>query len=90
MDNTTALQEFERCLRRRFPDRSTPVHYVGDVRQFQRLLGHHDLRTTQRMPTSWTKPLSSSTTLQWRASSNPCRSLQCPWLRSLEHLHPTP
>ncbi len=28
MDNATALQEFERSLRRRFPDRSTPVHYV--------------------------------------------------------------
>src|SRR3990172_5087216 len=37
MDNTTALQEFERSLRRRFPERSTPVHYVSDVRQFQRL-----------------------------------------------------
>ncbi len=37
MDNATALQEFERSLRRRFPDRSTPVHYVSDVRQFQRL-----------------------------------------------------
>jgi hypothetical protein len=48
MDNATALQAFERSLRRRFPDRSTPIHYVSDVRQFQRLLGHHDLRTTQR------------------------------------------
>ena len=37
MDNTTALQEFERSLRRRFPERSTPVHYVSDVRQFQRM-----------------------------------------------------
>jgi integrase/recombinase XerC len=37
MDNTTALQEFERSLRRRFPDRTTPVHYVSDVRQFQRM-----------------------------------------------------
>jgi hypothetical protein len=36
MDNTTALQAFERSLRRRFLDRSTPVHYVSDVRQFQR------------------------------------------------------
>ncbi len=36
MDNATALQEFERHLRRRFPDRSTPVHYVSNVRQFQR------------------------------------------------------
>jgi site-specific recombinase XerD len=36
MDNATALQEFERSLRRRFPDRTTPVHYVSDVRQFQR------------------------------------------------------
>src|SRR3972149_11301075 len=37
MDNTTALQEFERSLRRRFPERSTPIHYVSDVRQFQRM-----------------------------------------------------
>jgi site-specific recombinase XerD len=36
MDNLTALQEFERSLRRRFPDRSTPIHYVSDVRLFQR------------------------------------------------------
>ncbi len=32
MDNATALQAFERSLRRRFPDRSTPIHYVSDVR----------------------------------------------------------
>jgi len=37
MDNATALQRFEQSLRRRFPDRSTPVHYVSDVRQFQRV-----------------------------------------------------
>src|SRR3990172_3318257 len=37
MDNPTALQEFERHLRRRFPERSTPIHYVSDVRQFQRV-----------------------------------------------------
>ena len=37
MDNATALQQFEHYLRRRFPDRSTPVHYVSDVRQFQRV-----------------------------------------------------
>jgi site-specific recombinase XerD len=36
MDNPTALKEFERNLRRRLPDRSTPVHYVSDVRLFQR------------------------------------------------------
>src|SRR3990172_1013332 len=66
MDNATALQRFEQSLRRRFPGRSTPVHYVSHVRKFQRvcskpwaevtvpvttiqcLLGHHDLRTTQR------------------------------------------
>jgi hypothetical protein len=35
MDNTTALQKFEQQLRRRSPERSTPVHYVSDVRQFQ-------------------------------------------------------
>ena len=37
MDNATALQQFEQYLRRRFPDRSTPMHYVSDVRQFQRM-----------------------------------------------------
>src|SRR3990172_8850530 len=37
MDNPTALQEFERHLRRRLPERSTPIHYVSDVRQFQRV-----------------------------------------------------
>jgi len=36
MDNPSALHAFEHYLRRRFPDRSTPVHYVSDVRQFQR------------------------------------------------------
>jgi len=36
MDNATAVQRFEQYLRRRFPGRSTPVHYVSDVRQFQR------------------------------------------------------
>ncbi len=35
MDNTTALQQFEQHLRRRSPERSTPIHYVSDVRQFQ-------------------------------------------------------
>jgi site-specific recombinase XerD len=35
MDNATALQKFEQQLRRRSPDRSTPIHYVSDVRQFQ-------------------------------------------------------
>jgi integrase/recombinase XerC len=37
MDNATALQTFEQHLRRRSPDRSTPIHYVSDVRQFQHL-----------------------------------------------------
>ena len=37
MDNLTALQKFEQHLRRRYPDRSTPIHYVSDVRQFQHL-----------------------------------------------------
>jgi site-specific recombinase XerD len=35
MDNSTALQKFEQHLRRRSPGRSTPIHYVSDVRQFQ-------------------------------------------------------
>jgi site-specific recombinase XerD len=35
MDNATALQKFEQHLRRRSPNRSTPIHYVSDVRQFQ-------------------------------------------------------
>jgi site-specific recombinase XerD len=37
MDNATVLQKFEQHLRRRSPDRSTPIHYVSDVRQFQHL-----------------------------------------------------
>jgi len=37
MDNATALQKFEQHLRRRSPDRSTPIHYVSDLRQFQHL-----------------------------------------------------
>src|SRR3972149_1056800 len=36
MDNATAVQRFGQYLRRRFPGRSTPVHYVSDVRQFRR------------------------------------------------------
>ena len=35
MDNATALQKFDQHLRRRSPDRSTPIHYVSDLRQFQ-------------------------------------------------------
>lgn len=35
MDNSTALQKFDQHLRRRSPNRSTPIHYVSDVRQFQ-------------------------------------------------------
>ena len=35
MDNPTARMKFEQHLRRRSPDRSTPIHYVSDVRQFQ-------------------------------------------------------
>jgi site-specific recombinase XerD len=35
MDNATARMKFEQHLRRRSPDRSTPIHYVSDVRQFQ-------------------------------------------------------
>lgn len=34
MDNPTALQKFEQHLRRRSPDRSTPLHYLSDLRQF--------------------------------------------------------
>ena len=35
MDNATALQKFEQHLRRRSPGRSTPIHYVSDLHQFQ-------------------------------------------------------
>ena len=35
MDNSTARMKFEQHLRRRSPDRSTPIHSVSDVRQFQ-------------------------------------------------------
>ena len=37
MDNATALIKFEQHLRRRSPNRSTPIHYVSDVRQFQQV-----------------------------------------------------
>ena len=36
MDNGEALRRFEAYVRRRSPDRRTPVDYVSDVRQFQR------------------------------------------------------
>ena len=36
MENAEAMQRFEAYLRRRFPDRRTPIDYVSDVRQFQR------------------------------------------------------
>jgi site-specific recombinase XerD len=35
MDNGEALERFDAYLRRRYPDRRTPVDYVSDVRQFQ-------------------------------------------------------
>lgn len=48
MNNPEALQRFEAYLRRRFPDRRTPVDYVSDVRQFQSLcLKTWDLVTVQ-------------------------------------------
>ena len=37
MDNTTALHEFERYLRRRYPERSTAKHYLSDLRQFRKV-----------------------------------------------------
>lgn len=37
MDNDTALPEFERYLRRRYPERSTAKHYLSDMRQFQKV-----------------------------------------------------
>jgi len=37
MDNATALPEFERYLRRRYPERSTAKHYLSDLRQFQKV-----------------------------------------------------
>lgn len=37
MDNNTALLEFERYLRRRYPERSTAKHYLSDLRQFQKV-----------------------------------------------------
>ncbi len=36
MDNETALPEFERYLRRRYPERSTAKHYLSDLRQFRK------------------------------------------------------
>jgi site-specific recombinase XerD len=35
MDNLEAVQRFEAYLRRRYPNRRTPVDYVSDIRQFQ-------------------------------------------------------
>ena len=35
MDNAKALQRFKAYLRRRYPNRRTPIDYVSDVRQFQ-------------------------------------------------------
>jgi len=37
MDNETALPEFERYLRRRYPERSTAKHYLSDLRQFRKV-----------------------------------------------------
>jgi site-specific recombinase XerD len=37
MGNGTALQEFERYLRRRYPERSTAKHYLSDLRQFEKV-----------------------------------------------------
>jgi len=34
MDQLESIQRFDRYLRRRFPNRRTPVDYVCDVRQF--------------------------------------------------------
>jgi len=34
MDNAKALQHFKAYLRRRYPDRRTPIDYVSDIRQF--------------------------------------------------------
>jgi integrase/recombinase XerD len=36
LDNTTALRHVEQYLRRRSPDRSTALHYLSDLRQFQK------------------------------------------------------
>ena len=36
MDNAKALQRFKAYLRRRYPDRRTPIDYVSDIRQFHR------------------------------------------------------
>ena len=37
MDDETALSEFERYLRRRYPERSTAKHYLSDLRQFRKV-----------------------------------------------------
>jgi len=41
MDNDEALRRFEAYVRRRSPDRRTPVDYLSDVRQFQRSCPKH-------------------------------------------------
>jgi site-specific recombinase XerD len=40
MTRDESLQQFEAYLRRRFPERRTPVDYVSDVRQFARACNH--------------------------------------------------
>jgi site-specific recombinase XerD len=37
MDDTSVVQEFERYLQRRYPDRSTVQHYLSDLRQFEKV-----------------------------------------------------
>jgi site-specific recombinase XerD len=37
MDNATALEQFERYLQRRYPERSTAKHYLSDLRQFEKV-----------------------------------------------------
>ena len=35
-----AIERFERYLRHRYGDRSTPKHYLSDMRIFVRAIGH--------------------------------------------------
>jgi len=37
MDNATAMEQFERYLQRRYPERSTAKHYLSDLRQFEKV-----------------------------------------------------
>lgn len=48
MDNAEALERFEKYLMRRYVERTTPIHYVSDVRQFQKFCSKPWEQVTER------------------------------------------